>query len=416
MIESITATPVPTAMQIAIRAHNGDHLCIVDEGTSSSTFGISATAHSDPSTWFEFVAQNDGTVAFCNSTVDSSPRYLGVDSDDCLCLATKPHFWIIEFQDTHDATITSKATLLTISKRDSQGTTWQLTNSSNPDDQQHPYQPGGEDLLVQIQLRFLPIVDISPLLQLAKGVGTRNKSLETQSLQRLIDSVSDVGAFYCIGHDLHLGIINYFETLLKADSYIEPNGQDIEKWTLQSTDGSERLGTMNFQHPAPKPDWWPQDNTTERIEQYYTQSRELGKFFNHHLCNVIGKPQIRKLLDADKIPDPVHSLVLLRYVAQDPTVNQEVVGLAEHVDKTWVTVLAQDSVGTGMQVKGTSGDYWVDCPPVEGAVIVNIGAAMEWLSDGMFKAPLHRGRNPRCGKTRVSMPMFVEPMTLLGLM
>ena len=81
-------------------------------------------------------------------------------------------------------------------------------------------------------------------------------------------------------------------------------------------------------------------------------------------------------------------------------------GCETHVDSGVFTVLYQDKKG-GLQVQNRKNKKWFDVPFNKKALIVNTGLALEYLSEGKFKATNHR---VLLNKTkRMSVPFFFEP-------
>lgn len=80
-------------------------------------------------------------------------------------------------------------------------------------------------------------------------------------------------------------------------------------------------------------------------------------------------------------------------------------GVGEHTDYGLLTLLAQDRFG-GLQVKTPGG--WIEAPPIEGALVCNIGDMLERLTGGRFSSTPHRVRNVS-GHDRLSFPLFFDP-------
>ena len=81
-------------------------------------------------------------------------------------------------------------------------------------------------------------------------------------------------------------------------------------------------------------------------------------------------------------------------------------GCETHVDSGIFTILYQDKKG-GLQVQNRQNKKWYNVPYNKGALIVNTGLALEYLSGGKFKATNHR---VLWNKTkRMSVPFFFEP-------
>ena len=99
-------------------------------------------------------------------------------------------------------------------------------------------------------------------------------------------------------------------------------------------------------------------------------------------------------------------LRLLRYPPQPPQSPDDLYGSAPHRDFGCLTLLARDDFG-GLQVQTPSGG-WLDVPPVEGALIVNIGNMLHRMSNGRLISTPHRVINAT-GCERYSVPFFFDP-------
>ena len=103
---------------------------------------------------------------------------------------------------------------------------------------------------------------------------------------------------------------------------------------------------------------------------------------------------------------PTIWLRLLHYPPQPPQSPDDLYGSAPHRDFGCLTLLAQDDVG-GLQVQTPSGD-WLDVPPVEDALIVNVGDMLHRMSNGRLISTPHRVINAT-GRERYSVPFFFDP-------
>lgn len=99
-----------------------------------------------------------------------------------------------------------------------------------------------------------------------------------------------------------------------------------------------------------------------------------------------------------------HPTLLFR-VFEYPATSAEGWGVGEHTDYGLLTLLAQDENG-GLQVKTPSG--WIEAPPIEGALVCNIGDMLDRLTGGAYRSTPHRVKNVS-GKSRLSFPFFFDP-------
>lgn len=96
---------------------------------------------------------------------------------------------------------------------------------------------------------------------------------------------------------------------------------------------------------------------------------------------------------------------LLFRVFEYPADDGESWGVGEHTDYGLLTLLAQDHHG-GLQVRTPDG--WIEAPPIESALVVNIGDMLDRLTGGFYKSTPHRVRNVS-GRSRLSFPFFFDP-------
>ncbi|CAI9106606.1 OLC1v1005800C1 [Oldenlandia corymbosa var. corymbosa] len=89
------------------------------------------------------------------------------------------------------------------------------------------------------------------------------------------------------------------------------------------------------------------------------------------------------------------------------------VGVGRHSDMGTLTILLQDGIG-GLQVKvekdlsAGQKEEWIAIPPCPGALVINIGDALQIISNGRYKSAEHRVRTTS-KQSRVSIPIFTIP-------
>ncbi|KAM7497542.1 hypothetical protein LguiA_021956 [Lonicera macranthoides] len=83
------------------------------------------------------------------------------------------------------------------------------------------------------------------------------------------------------------------------------------------------------------------------------------------------------------------------------------VGVGRHSDVSTLTILLQDEIG-GLYVRKDGTENWIHVPPVSGSLVINIGDALQIMSNGRYKSVEHRVL-ANGTKNRVSVPIFVNP-------
>ncbi|KAJ0876073.1 putative oxoglutarate/iron-dependent dioxygenase, non-heme dioxygenase domain-containing protein [Helianthus annuus] len=83
------------------------------------------------------------------------------------------------------------------------------------------------------------------------------------------------------------------------------------------------------------------------------------------------------------------------------------VGVGSHSDVSTLTILLQDETG-GLYVRKLDSDNWVHVPPIKGSLTINIGDALQIMSNGRYKSIEHHVVANGL-ENRVSVPIFVNP-------
>jgi isopenicillin N synthase-like dioxygenase len=153
---------------------------------------------------------------------------------------------------------------------------------------------------------------------------------------------------------------------------------------------------------------WPDEPAELKttLTEYYDTMSALGRGLSRGFALALDLPEdffaarldrptaILRLLHyppVDRVPDP-HSLPLS--------------GCGAHSDYGYLTLLAQDSQG-GLQIE-TRARTWVNVPPIEGAIVCNIGEMMALWTNNRFRATPHRVIRVAQG-SRYSIPFFFHP-------
>lgn len=83
------------------------------------------------------------------------------------------------------------------------------------------------------------------------------------------------------------------------------------------------------------------------------------------------------------------------------------VGGGRHSDVSTLTILLQDEIG-GLYVRDMDTMKWIYVPPISGSLVINVGDALQIISNGKYKSVEHRVR-ANGSNNRISVPIFVNP-------
>ena len=165
-------------------------------------------------------------------------------------------------------------------------------------------------------------------------------------------------------------------------------------------------------YPSFAPNLWPDDPTDLRPKMlaYWQQMEKLMRVVGEALAIALDLPDdaFADVLDGRH----TSQLRLLHYPPPVGTVEPGQLRAGEHSDVGMMTILRNDPVPGGLQVKIREGE-WIDAPAVENTFILNIGdLLMRWTND-RFVSTLHRVMVPpldAVGETRrLSIGFFVGP-------
>ncbi|TFA98295.1 putative 2-oxoglutarate-dependent dioxygenase [Trichoderma ghanense] len=191
--------------------------------------------------------------------------------------------------------------------------------------------------------------------------------------------------------------------------------------TAGAIDHREQID-LSTEHPLPGPDapryrnllgpnQWPSEESAPGFRRTYTEyMRQMGAitiYFTSLIAEAIELPRdaFEKYFEAD----PQHKLKIVKYpdLAElglpDGAQGQ---GVGPHKDSMLTSYLLQATDHRGLQVQNVQGQ-WIDCPPIDGTLVVAIGQGMEALTQGVCVSTTHRVLSPAAGTgARFSIPFF----------
>lgn len=117
------------------------------------------------------------------------------------------------------------------------------------------------------------------------------------------------------------------------------------------------------------------------VEEYMARSAELSQKFMHCVSECLSLPPTTFA----SFKGEMDRLKFIKYPQAAPGSQ----GVGPHKDSSGLfTFLSQDDTG-GLQVLNKNGE-WIDAPPVEGSLVVNIQQGLEAITGGVCAATTHR--------------------------
>lgn len=196
-----------------------------------------------------------------------------------------------------------------------------------------------------------------------------------------------------------------------------PLGYYDRELTKQKRDLKEvfdfKAGGYRSKNTAIKSQWpesLPQFKTA--MSDYFIACTLLASDTTKLVYQSLGLPG--EQVDEDYGEQHTSSMRLNYYPTSDPlskTEQAEVnklgnMALHHHTDPGTVTLLVQDQTG-GLQALSKA-DGWIDVPPIEGTIVVNLGDALQVQTNDVYRAAVHRVTS-MTHNGRYSTPFFYQP-------
>ena len=186
----------------------------------------------------------------------------------------------------------------------------------------------------------------------------------------------------------------------KMQDDLKPDLKESFVWGYQDSNGN-----TPSDHSLRGPNQWP--SFAPELEacamDYFHRA--------HHIAHLLMRGFAAGLnLDNDLFlrssSQPLSRASFVYYPPQPESLGEDRFGVGPHTDFGVLTVLCQDSVG-GLQVK-TRDDEWIEAPPIDGALVVNVGDLLSRWTDGAYKSTPHRVIN-KSGRERLSLVLAFDP-------
>ncbi|KAF9526908.1 hypothetical protein CPB83DRAFT_857184 [Crepidotus variabilis] len=151
---------------------------------------------------------------------------------------------------------------------------------------------------------------------------------------------------------------------------------------------------------------WPDEKLIpgfrDVFELYLEQVDTLSQGFTRLMAEAfgLGPDGLSQFYDTPDLMQ--HRAKIVKYPVVNGPSDQ---GVGPHYDAGFLTFLLQASDHQGLQVQNFAGE-WIDVPPIPGTFVVNLGKALEFITQGLARATSHRVLSPKGSTPRYSIPFF----------
>lgn len=240
-------------------------------------------------------------------------------------------------------------------------------------------------------------------------------------LRQIVEASGEWGMFQIVNHEIPTQLVSKLQAVGREffelpqeekEQYAKPAGSEsLEGYGTKlqkEVDGKKGWVDHLFHKMSPPSDvdyrFWPKNPPSYReVNEEYTKYLHgvVDKLFKS-LSIGLGL-EGHELKEAAGGDDLVH-LMKINYYPPCPCPDL-VLGVPPHTDMSFITLLVPNEV-QGLQASRDG--RWYDVRYVPNALVIHIGDQLEILSNGKYKAVLHRTTVSK-NETRMSWPVFVEP-------
>ncbi|KAL8732796.1 MAG: hypothetical protein Q9181_003834 [Wetmoreana brouardii] len=240
----------------------------------------------------------------------------------------------------------------------------------------------------------------------------KNTGIEDELIE---DVITQGKAFFDLPDEKKLEV-----QMKNAPSFLGYNklGNEI---TAFKTDWREQID-LSTPHPLPKPsdpiyynllapNQWPDPSYLPSFrptfESYIALMSTLSTTFTSLIAEALhlSSTAFNRFFDRDQ----QHKLKIIKYpdlTSLSAAQQSQQQGVGPHKDSMLTSYLLQASHHRGLQAQNLNGK-WIDCPPIQGTLVVAIGQGLEALTHGVCASTTHRVLSPAAGQgPRFSIPFF----------
>ncbi|KAL9229120.1 hypothetical protein vseg_004623 [Gypsophila vaccaria] len=244
---------------------------------------------------------------------------------------------------------------------------------------------------------------------------------DTDNMVKLIHNASkEWGLFQVVNHGIPSEVISELQRV--GREFFELPQEEKELIAKpEDGKGDEGYGTMLQKEIQGKKAWndhlfhkvWPPSVINHHFWPKNPSYREANEEYTTHLRRV-GDKLLKCMekglgLEEDEVKnscggEDIVYLLKINYYPPCPRPDLAL-GVVAHTDMNVITILVPNDV-PGLQV--CRDGLWYDVKYIPNALIIHVGDQLEIMSNGEYKAVLHRSTVNK-EKTRMSWPVFLEP-------
>jgi isopenicillin N synthase-like dioxygenase len=291
----------------------------------------------------------------------------------------------------------------------------------------------------------IPIIDIKPLLQVFGHevinlnefeLNISNQSVVGKTIHAIIEACSSSGFFYIKDHGVSADLIanltifsrNFFAlSQEEKDQYAMEYGgrawrgyfrlgDEVTSGIPDQKEGfyfGTELPPNASSLPLHGPNLWPQGligkEWKSNVMSYMHEMKLIGRALMISIFVGLGVQDVSQRID--QFNQPTELFRIFKYPPHnDAKFPQTSMGVGEHTDYGYLTILWQEEVDFGgLQIRSLN-NSWIDAPTIPGTFIVNLGDALEHATGGYARATPHRVLQRLNSKQdRLSFPYFFDP-------
>jgi isopenicillin N synthase-like dioxygenase len=186
----------------------------------------------------------------------------------------------------------------------------------------------------------------------------------------------------------------------KMQDHLKPDLKESFVWGYQDSNG-----IAPSDHPLRGPNQWPSfiPELEECAMDYFRRAQHVAHLLMRGFAAGLNLDDDLFLKTSNR---PLSRASFVYYPPQPESLGEDRFGVGPHTDFGVLTVLCQDSVG-GLQVQTSDGE-WIEAPPIDGTLVVNVGDLLSRWTDGAYKSTPHRVIN-KSGRERLSLVLAFDP-------